>query len=225
MVNVWIEKTYGSGRLPNDSIGSSAYGPKHRYKIITETKPGDFVIHIEQDSRKFIGISRVSSDVKDYMAPDGEWKSQESYRIFLSNFKEISPPLNISDFFKNADGKILLSIRDNYRNIFYILRSTGLGLGRGDYFTRCPFQLLNQILLVAEKLNTTIPYEKELMELTKNPKTIRQNISEQTPIREEQYGQTKAERLNIILYGPPGTGKTFQTRGKAVSILSNTAEV
>jgi len=37
-------------------------------------------------------------------------------------------------------------------------------------------------------------------------------------------GSPTENPLNTILYGPPGTGKTFRTRGKAISIISPTAE-
>lgn len=152
-VRVWVEKTIVRERQDRQSgphrLGEALWSPQKAvdgrdiYANMREVRPGDAVLHLT-DNEAFTGQSWAAEAVDStFQGVSGtEWGDRPCYRIQLSNFVPINPPLLRDWLFKDeAVGVQLRAIAEQPRGrgLFY---SAKLELNQGAYLTAVPESLL-----------------------------------------------------------------------------------
>ena len=230
----WVEVTKVSGR-PNrehgeHALGKALWSPQTAtdqsdiYKNMRRVRPGDIVLHLI-DNERISGVSVAETSADDtFMCLDGtEWEGRSGYRIPLSDYVTLEPPIHRDEVFKDDAVRAELSdILQHHKGLFY---SKNLELNQGTYLTEAPKQLV-QILnkLYREATGQSLPHLEELEPLTR---TEGEAVGYEEPPFEEIVAAIEAEGMRlpemtvaryhlslktrgfVILSGNSGTGKTW----------------
>lgn len=222
--NVWIEKTLVSGRKDRLSgemaLGQMLWSPERGkegrdiYRFMRDVQPGDIVLHLT-DNKGFTATSVVEAPCESFAGvADTEWGTQPSYRVKLTDYQILEPPLLRETFFEAPYADRLRALRrGGMQNLFY---TDSLALVQGGYLTPAPPELvaiLNEAYTdlagralvdspVAELAPAQVAFSFE--ELLSSTLWTEEALNE---IIDAITGDQPTRQ--IVLSGPPGTGKTF----------------
>ena len=144
-----------------------------------------------------------------FVGLDGtEWAGRPAYRIELSHFTLLEPPIDRSDFLEDSQySEEVKKIQKLHKNVFF---NSELNLNQGAYLTEAPQELVdlwNGIYGV--KTGRSLPH-------VENGDTHSlQGLADSLLLDEEHLEKVEAlltDKRQVIFYGPPGTGKTFVAR-------------
>ncbi|MEP6935153.1 MAG: hypothetical protein ABI988_14655, partial [Nitrospirota bacterium] len=145
----WIEKTIVVGRPDRETgehrLGIALWSPQKSqdgrdiYANMRNVRPGDVVLHLIDNSH-FAGVSIVQSPCDDtFQGVEGtQWGTQPSYRISLSEYQPLVPPLSRKEVFEcsgMAEELRRISKAQRGRGLFY---TKDLDLNQGAYLTPAP---------------------------------------------------------------------------------------
>ena len=216
----WIEKTLVTGRPDREEgpyrLGTTLWSRQRSRSgrdinsSMRQANLGDIVLHFT-DNRAITGISMVADRVDDSFIglPNTDWAGAPAYRIQLSDFVSLEPPLQRQDLFDNPDaaGKLREMVQPG-SGLFY---NKNLELNQGAYLTRAPAELITLLNNVyRNKTGRDLPYldlEDPLDDLFLERDEIERILS---------VWKTKK---NLILQGPPGVGKTYAAKRLGFAIL------
>jgi AAA domain (dynein-related subfamily)/Mrr N-terminal domain len=158
---VWLEKVLVQGRPDRQqgeyALGRALWSPKRSrsdaddYWAMREVQPGDFVIHLT-DNSDIAGVSIVASyaDMDFRGLPGTAWAGMDGYLIRLTDYRPCDPPLNRKAFLGNpAFGAELRHIRATHKHLFY---DRDLNLNQGFYLTPVPVELVKLLNSACLKL-------------------------------------------------------------------------
>jgi len=106
-----------------------------------EVKKGDVVFHFV-DNRHLQGVSAAAASVDDSLTgvEGTEWAGRPAYVIPLSEFREISPFIDRSEFLTNPKYRERISgLLENRRGLFF---NKEFNLNQGSYITEAPAELV-----------------------------------------------------------------------------------
>ena len=147
----WIEKTLVTGRPDREKgphrLGASLWSPQRSkndrdvYANMRKVNSGDIILHFT-DNRAISGISLVAARVDDNFVgpPNTNWAGVPAYRIPLSDFVRLDPPLQRQNLFKNPD--IASELRKMVQPGSGLFYNKNLELNQGAYLTRAPAELI-----------------------------------------------------------------------------------
>lgn len=149
---VWVEKTDVKGELHRAS-GEFAFGKRlwsptrgdngaDVYADMRRVQPGDRVLHLV-DGRHIVGVSTIADRTKlGAICPEGsKWAGRPAYTVELSDYKQLSPPLERDEFLKNAATRpSLAAVLAKYDKLFF---NKDFDLNQGAYFTEAPDLLVD----------------------------------------------------------------------------------
>jgi hypothetical protein len=240
----WVEKSFVKGRQDRehgeDALGKALWSPQRSKdgrdinKNMRAVHPGDVIFHLT-DNEGITGVSVAKSPAQvTFVGVQGtEWAGMPCYRISLSGFVKLEPPLNRSQIFENPKyNQRLLNLLQKGHNLFY---SKKLGLNQGTYLTEAPAELVS-ILDEAYRSATglELPYAKAEYRLSDPPSVA----AEESPpysvndalnglfIEQTNFLEMLAvfqSKKNLILQGPPGVGKTFFAKRLAYALMEERA--
>src|SRR5262249_24122474 len=168
----WVEKTIVKGRFDRQEgphkVGSALWSPQKSadgrdiYASMREVAPRDVIFHLT-DNSAITGISFAAEKFDDSFAgvAGTEWGEKPSYRIALTGYQQLIPPLAREAFlgdegFRNALLKIYAS--KNHGPLFF---NKDLELNQGAYLTEAPSELVQLLDQAYLKLtNASLPLEK-----------------------------------------------------------------
>lgn len=216
----WVEMTHVKGRPHREEgphrLGTALWSAQRSksgrdiYSSMRKVNPGDIVLHFT-DNRAFTGISMAAARVDDSFIglPNTDWAGAPAYRIPLSDFVSLEPPLPREDLFDNPDvaDKLRQMAQPGSRLFF----NKNLKLNQGAYLTGAPAKLITLINDVYRKeagKNLPCPdLEDPLEDLFLERDEI------------ERISSVWKTKKNLILQGPPGVGKTYAAKRLAFAIL------
>jgi 5-methylcytosine-specific restriction enzyme B len=226
----WVEKTLVQNRPDrlsgNEALGRALWSPQTSkdgrayYRSMQEVKPGDLILHFV-DNQRFIGVSRAVSTADDtFVGLSGtEWADRPAFRIQLSDYTTLTPPIERESLFKNpAVASKLKDIANEHKGkgLFF---NRDLDLNQGAYLTEAPKELVEIFdALCREQSSSGLPHYSSPEPTVPLPATTRSPLSMDWLIKETLWQQERLEELidsirsrspQIILAGPPGTSKTW----------------
>jgi hypothetical protein len=148
--NVWVEKTSTTNRPDrvqgDHALGKALWSPQRDkrgadiYEDMRSVRPGDVVIHIIQDSQ-LVGVSVVGDTVDEsFVGLEGTQWEGPGYRVPLTGYIELNPPLSKGDFLKGSKFENRLKeIRRLNDRLFF---QSNLDLRQGGYITPAPPDLV-----------------------------------------------------------------------------------
>lgn len=237
--SVWIEKTLVKGRSDRENgdnaLGAALWSPQKSknggdiYSNMRKVKKGDVVLHLT-DNQSFTGISIVDSDLDDTFTgiAGSDWEGK-CYRIALSGFQKLEPPLARDDLLKTEPFASELSelVQSGMKGLFY---NNKLELNQGAYLTEAT-PTLRSILARAyfESAGKYMPhigrYEISETEAASNAEPY--SIEDALGSLFLEKGEVEEILLlwqakkNIILQGPPGVGKSFAAEKLAFALMGD----
>ena len=148
----WIEKTLVSGRPDREAgehaLGQALWSPQRSknggdiYANMRRVKEGDVVFHLT-DNHAFTGVSIAAATVDDTFAGlvGTDWEGP-AYRIQLTNYQQLDPPLPREAFLETQPfATELRELADSgVKGLFYNSRR---GLNQGAYLTEAGPTLLS----------------------------------------------------------------------------------
>lgn len=153
---VWVEKTLVQDRPDRqegpERLGAARWSPQSStnerdiYANMRAVVPGDIVLHLT-DNDAITGISEVAEPVDETFrgVANTVWGDRPCYRVSLTNFWPLEPPLRREWFF--GDPEISEQLRaivqgPKGRGLFY---SGKLEFNQGAYLTEAPPKLLSAL--------------------------------------------------------------------------------
>jgi Cdc6-like AAA superfamily ATPase len=213
----WVEKTDASKHKDDEikdfdtRFTKSLYNRplakdgSDRYKNIRYVMSGDYIIHLNQDSNEFVGVSVAKDSFKEYKAG----KESRLY-VILENYVQLEPPI-VWEELASKKKKELEAIKSSHSGLFYARRKKPdrkeyFTLAQGNYLTKAPNELIKVINdYYNEIAHKDLPYYVSSLEGSKTSNSS----------KFDDIGK------NIILYGPVGTGKTYLARKIAYKLAKN----
>jgi hypothetical protein len=228
--HVWVEKTIVEGRpdrqIGENRLGAALWSPKRSkhgadiYRFMRDVTAGDIILHLT-DNRGFTGISQAEASAEDFGGvPDTEWGADPSYRIRLTNYAKLDPPLPRETIFASPFRERLIELIDNgQKNLFY---NSAPALNQGAYLTPAPAALVRILndayrniagrsLIGTSHEERSTPIKQasdDAAAFDRLVKTTYWTESALSAIIGALRHPIKPAR-QIILAGPPGTSKTF----------------
>lgn len=148
----WVEKTLVKGRSDRESglhaLGKALWSPQKStndrdyYHNMLDVKPGDIVFHFI-DNRRIAGVSVVTSGADDHFVglTGTPWADRPAYRIEVSDFAELDPPIEREEFLKAPEYRgELQEILAKHKSLFF---NKKFELNQGAYLTKAPIDLVN----------------------------------------------------------------------------------
>ena len=242
---VWIEKTIVQKRLDQQTslhqVGMALWSPQKDaggrdiYANMRKVSPGDMVLHLT-DNAGFTGISIAADKADDsFGGIEGtEWGEQACYRVPLTDYQVLEPPLLCDSFFQDPDisqGLIGILNSSEGHGLFFNKR---LGLNQGAYLTKAPaslVKLLNRAyhkiagrdLIHIDDQALDFPDSKPSMPVDPHgrPVTLEEAVKDLFLDLEsvKRILAVWRSKKNLILQGPPGVGKTFAARRIAYALI------
>lgn len=147
----WIEKTYykrhADRQTGDHAVGRALWSPtssangRDIYSNMRKVRTGDVVFHLV-DNQRIIGVSLVQSEAADnFMGLAGtDHANRPSYRIELSDFRALDPPIGRNDWLGSEKyAKRLWDIQSNNSDLVF---NRNLELNQGKYLTSVPDELI-----------------------------------------------------------------------------------
>ncbi|MBA3519182.1 MAG: AAA family ATPase [Rhizobiales bacterium] len=227
---VWIEKTIVQGRPDRvdgpHRLGEALWSPQRGkggrdiYSNMRRVVPGDLVLHLT-DNAGLTAVSVVAEELDDkFEGVSGTaWGLQPSYRIQLSDFTPLEPPLDRAAIFRsdNADELKRIAEAERGSGLFY---NSSLELNQGGYLTEAPPTLVK--LLDATYRNVSgraLPHIPNYPAGPGEPPktrafTLDDALKDLFLDRDEvqKIVQVWRAKKNVIIQGPPGVGKSFAAK-------------
>lgn len=237
---VWVEKTIVRGRPDRNQgphrLGEALWSPQRGkggrdiYANMRRVEPGDVVLHLT-DNSGITGVSRVDSEADDSFegVPGTDWGPQPSYRIQLTDFVRLSPPLNREALFENeTTAKRLREIAETERGsgLFY---NSVLELNQGAYITEAPPSLVQALSSAYEQIAgeplPKIPSYRTHAPTTSVVRPFTLDDALKSLFLERGLAKSIIEvwhaKKNVILQGPPGVGKSFSASKLAYALMGS----
>lgn len=138
----------------------SSKGGADIYRFMRETKRGDVILHLTDDTA-FTGMSSVASSCVDFNGvPGTEWGEGPSYLVRLSEFSKLEPQLHRDVFFASPFREQMIALlKAGTKNLFYNQEPS---LNQGAYITPAPADLVTILdgayeHLAGRKLTDIVP--------------------------------------------------------------------
>ncbi len=231
----WVEKTIVANRsdrlVGEHGLGKAMWSPQKAangseyYKAMREIRPNDVVLHFA-DNRHFVGVSLASAEADpSFVGLAGtDWAGRDAYRIELSDFHDLNPPLDRDDFLGRSELRPqLIRILDNHKSLFF---NRNFELNQGFYVTEAPIELVKLLNgAYREKTGRSLPFMDD-MDIASNEGTDEKTSFERLSAAERLYADIlsfgfvfepwhlatylAAVRTKpfVILAGVSGTGKS-----------------
>ena len=158
--------------------------------------------------------------------PNTDRAGAPAYRIPLSDFVSLEPPLHRQDLFDNPEAADKLrEMAQPGSGLFY---NKNLKLNQGAYLTGAPARLITLINdLYRSKAGKDLPYLFGEFSHTKPSSTKGESFDLKNALEDLFLERDEIERIlsvwktkkNLILQGPPGVGKTYAAKRLAFAIL------
>jgi len=235
----WIEKTIVSGRRDREEgehrLGRALWSPQRSknggdiYSSMREVQPGDVVFHLTNNTA-IAGVSVAEASVDDsFQGIAGtEWEG-DGYRISLTDFEVLDPPLERQAFLATDPYATELSelVRGGTGRLFY---NRNLELNQGAYLTEATPTLLSILNRAYEAFTgKPLPYveTEEGLGVDAQATASGSTYSLDDALEELFLDPSEAEEImlvwrakkNIVLQGPPGVGKSFAAQRLAFALL------
>ncbi|CAI2766320.1 HNH endonuclease [Flavobacterium collinsii] len=170
---IWIElrtnqTKYDSGWNFSESIWAPTKknnGQNWPYwYLVDEVVKGDLIFHISKIKgiESFLGYSTALTD--GYITNDNPsltnhvWSYSKSfYKVDLTDYKELNPPIPLSDFFSNNEPqlceyfKINKAKKKDKKRLFYVIQSGKLRCQNGGYFSEFDNNLASKLIQTLSK--------------------------------------------------------------------------
>lgn len=235
----WIEKTIVSERRDRESgehgLGKALWSPQRSksggdiYASMREVQPGDIVFHLT-DNKAIAGVSIVEAPVDDtFRGIIGTAWEGDAYRIALTNFEELDPPLERQAFLATEPYTTELSelVRSGAARLFY---NRNLELNQGAYLTEATPTLLSILNRAYETFSgKQLPYVEveegggTSVQIANNGNVYSLDDALEDlfldPSEAEAIMMVWEAKKNIVLQGPPGVGKSFAAQRMAFAMM------
>lgn len=234
----WIEKTIVAGRadrLEGDhALGQALWSPqrskdgKNIYASMLQVRAGDVVFHLT-DNQAVSGVSIAAGPADaEFIGIEGsDWAGQPGYRIELTDYEPLDPPLKRDAFLETEPFSTELRelAESGAKGLFYNSRR---GLNQGAYLTEATPTLLSILNRAYEAFaGKSLPHvasegpRETTVELP--PYTLDDALETlflERALAEDLLLLWKSKK-NIILQGPPGVGKSFAAQKLAFALMGS----
>ena len=220
----WIEKTIVAGRPDREhgehSVGNAIWSPQKSksggdiYANMRRVKPGDVIFHLT-DNQAVTGVSLAAAAVDDtFVGLAGtDWEGA-GYRVQLSNYQRLDPPLPRTAFLETEPFSTELRelAASGAKGLFY---NSHLELNQGAYLTEATPTLLAVLSRAyhayAGKALPNVDRPLEVKAPEPHSYTV-DNAAEGLFLDRKEIEEILllwTVKKNVILQGPPGVGKSF----------------
>ncbi len=219
----WVEKALVGKRSDRQNgpyrVGVALWSPQKSqngrdiYAILREVSKDDVVLHLT-DNTAFTGVSIAADKADDSFGgvAGTEWGEQASYRVPLSDYQVLDPPLPLDRLFSDPDIRQIPN-----HGLFF---NKQLQLNQDAYLTEAPASLI-KLLDRAYQKHAGRAFPHIGSSGTDPPFTLKEAVKDLFLDLEivERILTVWRGKKNLILQGPPGVGKTFVARRLAFALM------